>query len=384
MISGHINQAGLATTEFDARKAESQGKFSIWGFLMRNIAVLFLIFSVSACIPPGRDYSWPRNEPSSDNPPQLETDQSVLGEQDESSPWQARQVTANAVSVNSATYIVQPGDTLRGIANKTGAGSQIIASENGLVAPYVIHPGQQLQIAGGRYHSVNSGETGIAIARAYGAPWREVVALNGLEEPFILRVGQKLLLPAATPLDPTSMTVEQRASAFKLDIDDIVTGSQPAMADSGNTAEPSDWRKAIAPTKVVTPPSAFAGRFNWPVDGTLLSSFGSKGGGKVNDGLNIAVPTGTPIRAAADGVVAYSGDEIDVFGGLILINHGSGWVTAYGHADRLNVTRGQQVSAGETIGLAGETGYVQQPQLHFEIRKNRKPVDPATYLPKRS
>ena len=119
------------------------------------------------------------------------------------------------------------------------------------------------------------------------------------------------------------------------------------------------------------------------MDGTVLSSFGSKGGGKVNDGLNIGVPTGTPIRASADGVVAYSGDEIGVFGGLILINHGSGWVTAYGHADKLSVTRGQKVKAGDIIGLAGESGYVQEPQLHFEIRKDRQPVDPNIHLPKR-
>jgi len=104
----------------------------------------------------------------------------------------------------------------------------------------------------------------------------------------------------------------------------------------------------------------------------------------VNDGVNIGVPTGTPIRASADGIIAYSGDEIGVFGGLILINHGSGWVTAYGHASKLNVARGQKVKMGEVIGLAGESGYVKEPQVHFEIRKNRKPVDPLSQLPKRS
>ena len=82
-------------------------------------------------------------------------------------------------------------------------------------------------------------------------------------------------------------------------------------------------------------------------------------------------------------MVAYSGDEIGVFGGLILISHGTGWVTAYGHADKLNVTRGQKVKAGDIIGLAGDSGYVQEPQLPFEIRKDRKPVDPAIHLPKR-
>ncbi|WP_367947403.1 peptidoglycan DD-metalloendopeptidase family protein [Sphingopyxis sp. BSNA05] len=348
---------------------------------MRHIAILILLLAVTACIPPGRaDYTLPPP------PPELPTDPVVYGTAPEQAPlstWQASPVTANARRVESGTYIVQPGDTLRGIANKTGAGSQIIASANGLDEPYVIHPGQRLKITAGRYHAVKSGETGIAIARAYGAPWREVVTLNELEEPYILRVGQKLLLPSSAPSDPTRLSIEQRAAAFDLEIDDIVTGSQPALADGAAAGEASDWRKAITPNTTIATPAGFSGRFQWPVNGRIISSFGSKGGGKVNDGLNIGVPRGTPIRASADGVIAYSGDEIGVFGGLILINHGSGWVTAYGHADKLNVTRGQNVKAGDIIGLAGESGYVQEPQLHFEIRKDRKPVDPNIHLPKR-
>jgi murein DD-endopeptidase MepM/ murein hydrolase activator NlpD len=349
---------------------------------MRHIAILILLLGITACIPAGRDdYAAPPARP------QLATDLAVLStapQPTQPSPWQASSVSANAQKVASGTYVVQPGDTLRGIANQTGAGSQIIASANGLVEPYVIHPGQRLKITGGRYHAVNSGETGIAIARAYGASWREVVELNALEDPYILRVGQKLLLPASAPKDLSNLSVEQRAAAFDLDIDDIVTGGQPALADGAAVKEPSDWRKAIAPNTAIATPGAFSGRFIWPVNGTVISSFGSKGGGKVNDGLNIGVAKGTPIRASAGGVVAYSGDEIGVFGGLILINHGSGWVTAYGHADKLNVTRGQKVNAGQVIGLAGESGYVQEPQLHFEIRKDRKPVDPNIHLPKNS
>lgn len=347
------------------------------GSPMRNFAILVLVFVVSACIPPGRDY----DASYSEAPPVLQTDQTVLADSGPA-PWQAQPVTPNANDVDGGTYVVQPGDTLRGIANKTGAGSHLIADENGLVDPYIIRVGQELIIPGGRYHQVNSGETGIAIARAYGAPWKEVVRLNKLEEPFILRVGQKIRLPAGLPVNPGNMTVEERAAAFELDIDDIVTGGQPAATATAGT-EPSDWRKTIEPNRPIATPTGFAGQFAWPVDGKLLSSFGSKGGGKVNDGLNIGVPSGTPIRASAEGVVAYSGDEIGVFGGLILITHGSGWVTAYGHADKLNVTRGQKVRAGEVIGLAGDSGYVSEPQLHFEIRKDRKPVNPIDHLPSR-
>jgi len=352
----------------------------LMGSPMRSFAILFLVFAVAACIPPGRGY----DRTASDASPVLETDQTVLGATTPA-PWQAQAVTPNASNVNGGTYVVQPGDTLRGIANKTGAGSHLIADANGLVDPYIIRIGQELNIPGGRYHQVGSGETGIAIARAYGAPWKEVVRLNKLEEPFILRVGQKIRLPAGLPENPSSITMEQRAAAFELDIDDIVTGGQPAATEAATaTPEPSDWRKTIEPNRPVVAPAGFNGTFAWPVDGRLLSSFGSKGGGKVNDGLNIGVPEGTPIRASADGVIAYSGDEIGVFGGLILINHGAGWVTAYGHADKLNVTRGQKVRAGEVIGLAGDSGYVSEPQLHFEIRKNRKPVNPVNHLPSRT
>ena len=347
---------------------------------MRNIGILLLIALVSACIPQGRsDFATDKSVPK------LATDPAVLGTSPQDAPpstWQARAVVPNAVSVESGTYIVQSGDTLRGIANRTGAGSHIIAVSNDLVDPYIIHPGQRLKITGGRYHSVNSGETGIAIARAYGAPWRDVVALNSLEDPYTLRVGQKLLLPNSAPVDPSSLTMEQRAAAFQLDIDDIVTGGEPAA--TATAATQSEWRQTIEPNKPIATPTGFSGQFLWPVQGTLLSGFGSKGGGRVNDGLNIGVPNGTPIRASADGVVAYSGDEIGVFGGLVLIKHGSGWVTAYGHADKLNVTRGQNVAAGEVIGLAGDSGYVDQPQLHFEIRKDRKPVNPINHLPRRS
>jgi len=345
---------------------------------MRNFAILIMIIAVSACIPPGRGYDVSDNSPA----PTLETDETVLGDVGPS-PWQARPVTPTSKNIEGGTYIVQPGDTLRGIANKTGAGSHVIADINGLVDPYIIQVGQKLDIPGGRYHQVNAGETGIAIARAYGAPWKEVVRLNKLEEPFILRVGQKILLPAGLPDNSSDLTMEQRAAAFQLDIDDIVTGGEPAATQS-TAAQPSDWRKTIEPNRPIATPTGFVGKFAWPVEGNLLSSFGSKGGGKVNDGLNIGVAQGTPIRASADGVIAYSGDEIGVFGGLILINHGSGWVTAYGHADKLNVTRGQKVRAGEVIGLAGDSGYVSEPQLHFEIRKNRKPVNPINHLPKRT
>lgn len=275
-------------------------------------------------------------------------------------------VARNGRQVATSAYIVQPGDSLFAIATKTGAGATAIADANNLLAPYPIRVGDRLQIPGGLYHRVGGGETGIAIARAYGVIWADIVMMNALQPPYTLQIGQNLLLPSAAMGDAASsdMTPEMRAAAFTLNIDDIVTGGQPAGSAAAT---------AIAPT-------SFAGSFGWPLNGAVIGRFGSQGGGRVNDGLNIAALAGTPVRAAASGTVVYSGNEIGVFGGLVLVDHGSGWVTAYGHLGSLSVTRGERVDAGQAIGSVGETGHVTQPQLHFEIRKDRKPLDPLTRL----
>ena len=162
---------------------------------------------------------------------------------------------------------------------------------------------------------------------------------------------------------------------FTLDIDAIVTGSQPAKPEPGRPA-PSFGTPVATPT-------GFAGSFVWPLAGRVVSRFGSQGGGRVNDGLNIAAPLGTGVTSAGDGVVVYSGNEISVFGGLVMVDHGDGWITAYGHLGQLNVARGDKVRRGQALGSVGDTGYVDTPQLHFEIRKDRKPVDPLTKLPVR-
>ena len=102
-----------------------------------------------------------------------------------------------------------------------------------------------------------------------------------------------------------------------------------------------------------------------------------------NNGLKIAVPVDTPVKAAADGTVAYVGDGIASLGGLVIVRHGENWTSVYGHASKLLVQRGQAVKKGQTIALSGDTGFADRPELHFELRKGRTPVDPATQLPRR-
>ncbi|MBW7945698.1 MAG: M23 family metallopeptidase, partial [Sphingomonadaceae bacterium] len=129
------------------------------------------------------------------------------------------------------------------------------------------------------------------------------------------------------------------------------------------------------------PPPAFNGRFIAPVDGRLISRFGAKSGGLYNDGINLRAPAGAPIRAAANGVVVYAGNAIEGFGNLVLLKHDGGWVTAYAHAEDLLVIRGDTVRQGDPIARVGKTGSVDEPQLHFEIRQGKKPVDPLPHLP---
>ncbi len=349
-----------------------------------GLSILIAPLTLSACIPPGAgDYrigSSGQTPPATEEvpPPPAPKAQPVTQSVTPTAAWNPAIVQKNARYVAATTYTVGTGDTLYRIGNVTGAGAEAIANVNGLTPPYALKIGQQLAIPGGVFHRVGAGETGIAIARAYSAPWNEIVSLNVLAPPYALRAGQYLQLPNSVLQTPNSAqpagqsTPESRASAFNLNIDDIVTGSQPAAPEPGRPA-------SVLNTTIATPAS-YAGSFSWPLRGRLASSFGSKGGGRVNDGINIAAGLGSPVQAAGDGVVVYSGNEIAVFGGLVLVDHGSGWVTAYGHLGQLNVTRGDRVRRGQALGTVGNTGYVDTPQLHFQIRKDRKPIDPMTKL----
>jgi murein DD-endopeptidase MepM/ murein hydrolase activator NlpD len=120
--------------------------------------------------------------------------------------------------------------------------------------------------------------------------------------------------------------------------------------------------------------------FRWPVRGRVIAGFGTKVNGAANDGINLAVPEGTSVKAAEDGVVAYVGNELKGYGNLVLVRHSNGFVTAYAHASEIKVKRGDQVKRGQILALAGQTGNVRSPQLHFEIRKGSTPIDPTQYL----
>ena len=115
----------------------------------------------------------------------------------------------------------------------------------------------------------------------------------------------------------------------------------------------------------------------------MIRRFGPGASGERNDGIKIAAPLDTPVLAAADGVVAYVGSDIPALGGLVILRHGDGWTTVYGHAGQLLVQRGQAVKKGQMIALSGNSGFADRPELHFEIRQGRSPVDPLPRLPAR-
>lgn len=351
---------------------------------MRNraglIAVLTLAPLAGGCIPPGAG-------PAARSAPALrEVDPTAAPRREDVpalpapvSSWEARRVTADARAIPASEYVVVRGDTLRRIADKTGAGSEAIARANNLPPPYTIRIGQRLSIPGGRYHLVRAGETGIAIARAYGVDWSRVVTENDLTEPYILRTGMRLLIPG----DPRTMTIEERAAAFSLDIDDIVTGGQPAIAERARPTRPTaSSARILPPDAAVAAPATLRGGFAWPARGTVIRRFGPIASGERSDGIKIALPLDTPILAAADGTVAYVGSEIPSLGGLVILQHGSGWTSVYGHAGQLLVQRGQSVKRGQMIALSGDSG-TNRAQLHFELRQGRTPVDPLPRLPSR-
>lgn len=228
-------------------------------------------------------------------------------------------------------------------------------------------------------HVVQPGESLMALSRRYGIPLSGLAAANNIPAHSKLNVGDRIAIPAtahASAPPPVTQAPQPPSLAKPGTVPVAKTASVPAQtanvarADvaSGDTVTKSIDQDDIKPT------------FRWPVRGRVISGFGPKTSGQQNDGINIAVPEGTEIKAAEEGVVAYAGNELKGYGNLVLIRHPNGYVSAYAHASELTVKRGDAIKRGQTIARAGQTGNVTSPQLHFEIRKGSTPVDPARYL----
>ena len=284
-------------------------------------------------------------------------------------------------SLEPKDYTVRAKDTVYSISRKYQVPTRTIIEENNLEPPYMLKKGQVLKISRAQVHTVKKGETLYSIARTYGVEYRSLAKQNRIKEPYTLSIGQHLYLPATLAKAAYSDNSDYGVRA--LDSTSKGVASQNTNATERNT-KPVLARRAKASSPRVKMPALpnRSGGFMWPVQGKIASSFGVSGNGRRNDGINILSAKGTPIKAAENGVVAYVGSELKGFGNLMLIKHKDGWVSAYAHADSFNLPKGASVKKGQVIGKVGTTGNVAKPQLHFEIRKGTKAVDPTKYLKK--
>jgi len=278
-------------------------------------------------------------------------------------------------SLASGRYTVAPGDTLYSIGRRHGVSAADIATMNGLASVEQIRVGQQLQIPGGTGHSIPS------TAVAASTPSTSVAST-------VQPAAQPTVVASATPNDgilthPNGQPAVMSAPSTTTHAEPRTIPGVPAVPSA-----PVETNAAPAPAPTTTaaidqtlePASADGTSFRWPVRGRIISGFGSKPNGERNDGINLAVPEGTTVKAAEAGTVIYAGNELEGYGKLVLIRHADDWVSAYAHNSDIKVSKGDTVRRGQTVATAGMSGSVSSPQVHFELRKKAKPVNPLDYL----
>jgi murein DD-endopeptidase MepM/ murein hydrolase activator NlpD len=311
------------------------------------------------------------------------------------------------------TIIVGTSDTLEILSRRYNVSPAAIMQANGYKGPRTLSPGQQLVIphptataaapalvapasrpvavasAAPSVHVVNHGDTLLSIARRNHVSVAELARANNLEASSKLKLRMKLTVPgaktaavapAAAVAQPVAVAAAQPAAALTPPATKIAAATGPQQS-----AHLAQATTKLEDTAVETPVKASEATgalptFRWPVRGKVITAYGAKANGKANDGINLAVPEGTPVKAAEDGVVAYSGNELKGYGNLVLVRHSNGYVTAYAHASELLVKRGDTIKRGQVIAKSGQSGEVGSPQLHFEIRKGSSPVDPLQFL----
>lgn len=273
-------------------------------------------------------------------------------------PAPSKWAKAKPATAKSQTYLarasgqkvtVRKGETLYALSRRHSVAVVDLARVNGLRPPYALAIGQKIILPSKVSHSVRKGETSYAIAQKYGVRLSDLIRVNGIKPPYGLAVGQKLAIPGGA-----------KAGAAK-------TRPQRKTAS----------RKPLGP---LVPPPKTGKYFAWPVKGTIISRYGPKQGGVHNDGINLVARRGQAIVSAEAGVVAYASDDLPGYGNLILIKHSGNWVTAYAHTENMRVQPGQVVKKGQTLAFVGNSGGVEKPQLHFEIRRGSRALNPLLYL----
>ncbi len=287
-------------------------------------------------------------------------------------------------SKSDRAVTVRRGDTLYEISQRYSVNMRALIETNRLSPPYALDAGEVIYLPPPNVHVVERGETLYSVSRRYNVDTRSLALLNAMSRPWTIWPGDELVLPplardqgreqtpatvSAAPPPISKPPVPKPASSLPKDKAVSLTSAAPKI----------DPPRAPAGETLETP--AGAHDFIWPVSGPVLRGFGAGPDGVRNDGVNIAAPEGAEVRASADGEVVYAGDELVGFGNLILIRHAGGWVSAYAHSEKLLVKEGDSVRQGQPIASAGASANASAPQVHFELRKGREPVDPAEYLP---
>lgn len=300
-------------------------------------------------------------------------------------------------------HVVQPGQTVQSIARIHGVDQSSLIRLNRIPPPYVVHAGQRLRLPA-PVETATAPAAPVTVDPAPATAPAGGMTVEELPPPTVAAPG-----PGAAPVDRAAAPPASGGTANPLPVPQTgpvplplppaEMGSAEAAPGDGTpqptTREPDRGLAPAAgpaasvmpsgpaepvPAAIPQPPPLSSGKFLWPVNGQIISGFGAKDGGLHNDGINIAAPRGSPVRAAESGVVAYAGNELRGFGNLLLIRHADGWMSAYAHNDTLLVQRGDQVKRGQTIARVGSTGNVSTPQLHFELRRGTRSVDPLKHL----
>ena len=260
--------------------------------------------------------------------------------------------TTATASVDVQEYTVQGGDTISTIAGAFGLGSKTVQWANGIDDNGSIKPGQKLKIPArdGLLYTVKSGDTLSGIAQKYGGNEQQILETNGIALAEAIEPGQDILIPGGEPPAPPV----QVAAAPRSILERVFVG---------NTNPPPSI-------------PASSQRFIWPTPNHRINQYYR---GRYHTGLDIEGDYSSPIYAAAGGTVEYASADRSGYGLHIIINHGNGFRTLYGHASKIFVKSGQRVSQGQTIAMVGSTGRSTGTHLHFEIRSGGTPLNPLAY-----
>lgn len=294
---------------------------------------------------------------------------------------------------------VLKGDNLYKISERYNIAMRDVAALNNLSAPFYLEPGSRIKLPPPREYMARPGDTLYTVSRLFGVSTSELVSLNNLQAPYSIYPRQTIRLPSLTN-GPNGLTKDDSVEvvaalgenapieAEKLEDPTIKKEplkeqpqKEPALTQVQKQKQIAEKQQPASREKITArTPKRSSSKFESPVEGNIVSGYGPKNNGLHNDGINIAAPRGTPVRSAENGVVVYVGNDLKGSGNLVLVRHDDGWMSAYAHLDKTMIKRGEVINRGQEIGTVGNTGFVDSPQLHFELRRGTKALNPQVYL----